>query len=82
MENSTSWRRAIYMILFAIIGRFVSAIVICVALFQFIYTIIYKEPNQKLLPFMEKLAVYAKEIIDYLSYTSDEKPWPIGDYPQ
>lgn len=81
-KEKKSWSRVLYMILFVIIGKFITAIVVCVALFQFIYSLVFKEPNQKLLPFMDKLGLYAKEIIDYLAYNSEEKPWPIGDYPQ
>ena len=81
-DKTLQWMRLGYMVLYIVIGYFISAIVFCIAIVQFIYSLINKEPNQKLLAFSHNFAIYAKEIIEYLSYNSEEKPWPIGDYPQ
>ena len=80
--KKSQWIRVPYMLLYVAIGYFISAIVFCIAIVQFIYTLINKTPNQKLIAFSRNFAIYAKEIIEYLSYNSEEKPWPIGDYPQ
>lgn len=80
--KKSQWMRLAYMLLYVVIGYFISAIVFCIAIVQFVYKLINKEPNQKLLAFSHNFATYAKEIIEYLSYNSEEKPWPIGDYPQ
>jgi len=74
--------RALYMILFSIIGRFVSIIVFFAAIFQFMYTWIYEKPNEKVLDFTAPLSEFAKEIIAYIAFNSEEKPWPMGEWPK
>jgi len=84
MENSQkpSLVRLMYMILFSIIGRFVSLIVFFAAIFQFIYAWIYSKPNEKVLEFTQGLSEFAKQIIVYVAFNTEEKPWPIGEWPK
>jgi len=77
-----SWSRFIYMILFFFISRLVSVIVFFIAAIQFIYLWINDKPNQNLLAFSQTLSSYAKEIIQYLTFNHDNKPWPLGEYPR
>ncbi|MBU1667293.1 DUF4389 domain-containing protein [bacterium] len=72
--------RFFYMILFLIIGHFISAIVFLSTLFQFIYTWIFGKSQERVLEFTSNLSLFAKEIIDYLTFNSEEKPWPIGEW--
>ena len=84
MKNSQkpSLVRLVYMILFSIIGRFVSFIVFFAAIFQFIYAWIYSEPNGKVLEFTHDLSEFAKQIIAYVAFNTENKPWPIGEWPK
>ncbi len=84
METSQkpSLVRLVYMILFSLIGRFVSIIVFFAAIFQFVYAWIYDAPNEKVLTFTKSLSEFAKEIIAYVAFNTEEKPWPIGEWPK
>ncbi len=83
MENKKpSLSRLLYMVLFLVIGRFISIIVFFVAIFQFIYAWIFNKPNEKVLEFTNSLSEFAKEIISYVSLNTEDKPWPIGDWPK
>jgi len=73
--------RALYTILYLIIGRFISMILFVIAVIQFVYSWINSEPNAKLLNFTKSMAEYAKEIVIYVGFNSEEKPWPVGDWP-
>lgn len=74
--------RLVYMILFSIIGRFVAAIVFFAAIFQFVYSYFLDKNNVQVLKFTASLSNYAKEIISYVALNSEEKPWPIGEWPK
>jgi len=74
--------RLAYMLLFALIGRFVSIIVFFTAIFQFSYSYFKGKTNEEALKFTASLALYAKEIITYLAMNSEEKPWPMGEWPK
>ena len=83
MENKKpSLSRALYIILFLVIGRFVSIAVCFISIFQFIYAWIFSKPNQNVLEFTSSLSEFAKEIVAYVSFNTEDKPWPIGEWPK
>lgn len=81
-DQRPSLVRLAYMFLYAIIGRFVSMIVFFASIFQYIYAWIFGKPNEQVLAFTEALSTFAKEIIAYLALNTEEKPWPIGEWPK
>jgi len=86
MENTTFQKpkliRLAYMLLFLLIGRFVSIIVFFAAIFQFVYSYFLDRPNKEALKFTDSLSNYAKEIIAYVAMNREEKPWPMGEWPK
>ncbi|MBD3789293.1 MAG: DUF4389 domain-containing protein [Campylobacterales bacterium] len=76
-----SWERVLYTILYLIIGRFISMVLFVIAITQLIYSWIGGEPNDKLLLFTKHLSTYAQQLVLYVSFNSDEKPWPAGEWP-
>ena len=73
--------RALYILLYLIIGRFVSMVLFVIAITQYIYSWLTGEPNDKILYFTEGLAEYTKQLVSYVGFNTDEKPWPFGDWP-
>ena len=73
--------RALYILLYLIIGRFISMILFVIAITQYIYSWLTGEPNEKILYFTEGLAEYTKQLVSYVGFNTDEKPWPLGDWP-
>ena len=73
--------RALYILLYLIIGRFISMVLFVIAITQYIYSWLTGEPNEKILQFTEGLSEYAKQLVSYVGFNSDEKPWPFGDWP-
>ena len=73
--------RALYILLYLIIGRFISMVLFVIAITQYIYSWLTGEPNDKILYFTEGLAEYTKQIVSYVGFNTDEKPWPFGDWP-
>jgi hypothetical protein len=73
--------RAVFMIAFWIASRVVLIIVIALALFQLICTLITRRPNEKIIRFGGSLGVYLSQIVNFLTYNTEQKPWPFGDWP-
>lgn len=73
--------RALYTILYLILGRFISMVLFVIAITQYIYSWLTGEPNGKILHFTQGLAEYSKQLVSYVSFNTDEKPWPAGDWP-
>ncbi len=70
--------RALFMLIFFVAARFVSVLVTFIALYQFICTLITRKPNDNVKDFGKDLSVYAAEIIEFLTYSTDKKPWPFS----
>jgi len=70
--------RGLFMIIFFVAARFVGVLVGLIALFQFICTLITRKPHDNVKDFGKDLSVYAAEIIEFLSYNTDRKPWPFS----
>ena len=73
--------RALYTILYLIIVRLISMVLFVIAITQYIYSWLTGEPNDKILYFTEGLAEYTKQLVSYVGFNTDEKPWPLGDWP-
>ena len=73
--------RAVFMLAFWIASRVALAIVIALALFQLICTVITRSPNEKIIRFGRNLGAYLSQIVNFLTYNTDQKPWPFQDWP-
>ena len=73
--------RVLYTVLYLIIGRFISMVLFVITVCQFIYSWLIGEPNAKLLHFTAGLAEYSKELVSYVGFNTDKKPWPAGNWP-
>lgn len=80
-QSKAGWERVFYTILYLIIGRFISMVLFVIAVCQFIYSWVIGEPNDKLLHFTSGLAEYTKQLVSYVGFNSEEKPWPVGEWP-
>lgn len=73
--------RLLYAILFSFIYYIALAVVGAIILFQFGITYITGQPNEKLLAFSGALNRYILEILDFLTFRADRKPYPFDDWP-
>ncbi len=81
-KDRTVWMRGFYMIIFMVfmgVAKFVMSVVI---LFQFLTVLFSAETNEKLLRFGETLSIYQYQIMMFLTYNSEEQPFPMGDWPE
>ena len=74
--------RGAFMLLFFVAARCVSVLVSVIALFQFLCVLISGKPNDNVKDFGKNLSLYAAEIIQFLSYNTDRKPWPYSKWPE
>lgn len=76
-----TWLRALYMVLFALIYSLTEIILTAVVVFQFFIVLVTREPNDRLLDFGEDIGVFIFQIIQYLTFNTEEKPFPFGPWP-
>lgn len=80
--NGDTWVRLLYMILFALLLGLSRLVILSVALLQFVLMLVKAKPNQKLLELGQGTAKWAFQAFLFLTYNSDEKPFPFADWPE
>jgi hypothetical protein len=81
LKNSSSWIRLLFMILFSIIYGTAVFVLWTIVLIQVFFSLITGSANGRLLPFSGQLSAYIYEILLYLAYNREEKPFPFSDWP-
>ncbi len=81
MTSKDTWLRGFFMLVVAFIYGIAKALVLVVALFQFVATLLNGTPNRQLLDFGRNLSTYTYEIALYLTFNRDVRPWPFSPWP-
>lgn len=76
------WLRAFFLVLFGVIGYIVQIIVWLMAIVQFLFLLFSDEVNPQLSEFGKSLSAYLEQLASYLTFVSDEKPFPFGSWPK
>lgn len=74
--------RWIFMLLFLVVSRIIGACVALIAVFQLFYSLVVRNPNANVVSFGKDLSIYLAEIVQFLSYVTEEKPWPFSPWPR
>lgn len=81
LKAADKWIRGLYMILFVVVSYFVKSIIFGIAFLQFLIVLFTGNPNKNLLKFTEGLCRFAYQIYLFLTYGSEEKPFPFSSWP-
>lgn len=83
-ENTTldrqKWVRLLYMMLFwgtLYMAKLITAVVVVIQ----VILRLFNQPNENLRRFGQKLALYTYQLIRYLTYNTEYKPFPFGEWP-
>lgn len=76
------WIRGLLMLLFMMIKYIISWLINIIVVFQFITILLFDRPNIKLLEFSKHLNVYLLQIVNFLTFNSEFKPFPFADWPK
>lgn len=82
LTNKSTWKRGLYMLLFALIYGLAEIVLTAVVLFQFGSQLITGRTNRRLLNFGQQLATYLYEILLFLTYKSEQMPYPFEGWPK
>ncbi len=75
------WVRGLYMLLMALAYQISGTLMFIVAIFQFLMTLVNDTPNIRLLLFGRNLGRYFQQIVYFLTFASEEVPFPFNDWP-
>lgn len=82
VSGYSPWIRLLYLVLYGVILNITEGVTFIVALVQFIFHLFTGRPSSRLAEFGEGLAAYVREVVAFLTYHTNELPFPFGHWPQ
>ncbi len=80
LQDSNQWMRILYMIMFWIILYFVLMVTGVIIFIQVLFALITGSDNKNLRKFAADLTKYINQIILFLTYNEDRKPFPFAEW--
>jgi hypothetical protein len=82
VKSRSTWLRLVFMMMFYVIATLTGAVASVVVVLGFLWVLFTGERNRQLQQAGQAVASYLYEIIRYLTFNTDEKPFPFGrDFP-
>ena len=81
-KDRSAWMRGFYMLIFLFLLGVVKFVAIVVIFFQFATVLLSAETNIHLVRFGQSLSIYQYQIMMFLTYNSEEHPFPMGEWPK
>jgi len=82
LVNPSIWIRALNMALFMFAHGFAKAILAFVVLVQFVSVLVTGRANLPLLKFGKNLSVYIYEILEFQTFNTEIRPFPLSPWPE
>ena len=81
IRSNTTWVRLLFTVLFLAIWAISRLIFATVVTLQVGFLLLGGAANARLATFGQGLAVYSGQLVAYLTFATDDKPFPLGDWP-
>ncbi len=81
LKSRGTWLRLAYMILFAVLFYLAEIVLVVVAVLQFLWKLFSAKTNPRLTSFGEELGRYLYQIVRFLTFNSEQMPFPLADWP-
>jgi len=81
LKEESTWLRLVFIILYAILLNITEFVIAVVVVIQFLSKLFTGKVVHKGTVFGQNLSTYMYEIIRFLTFKTDEMPWPINPWP-
>lgn len=81
LKSESRWLRLVFMLLFVFLGYLAAIVVVILAAIQAVTGFIAGKPNERLLDFSAGINQFLYQILQFLTFNSDSKPYPFSDWP-
>ena len=80
-KNTDTWLRGLFILIFGVIFYFLYGLIWLLVIFQFVTKVITGELNRNLEQFSTKMTSYAMQILNYITFQSEKRPFPFSPFP-
>ncbi|MDQ7003758.1 MAG: DUF4389 domain-containing protein [Ghiorsea sp.] len=81
IKDKGVWMRLLYMILFAILYSIAEVVIFAVVVYQFLTVLFTGNKDERILKLGQSLSLYVCEVFQFLTFNSETKPYPMGEWP-
>ena len=82
IRERKTWLRGLYMLLFLIFYSVAEVVIFVVVAFQFVLTLLTAQTNDRLVKLGQSLCTYQYQILTFLTFNSNQHPYPFGAWPK
>ena len=75
------WMRGLFMLLLILAFHISGTVIFIVTAIQFVVMLLAGKPNARLVTFGRSLGRYLQQIVDFLTFATEEMPFPFNDWP-
>lgn len=80
LKKASTWKRIFFILVFSVIVGLVRILLWAVILLQIASTLLTGSVNKNILDFGRKLSAYLYHILLFLTFNSDQLPFPFSDW--
>jgi len=81
ITSTETWLRLLFMVMFAVISWVSKLVLIAVVIFQSLLKLLTGTINERALDLGQQLSTYIYQILRYLTFNTEERPYPFSDWP-
>ena len=81
LQTKEVWQRGLFMLFFMFVYGFSNSLVVGITFFQFVTLIVTGKTNEFLLGFSQSLNVYIHQVINFMTFNSEQCPFPFSTWP-
>lgn len=75
------WIRALFMLLMAFVLHVSGTVLFVVTVIQFVIVLLNGTPNAHLVAFGRSTGIYFRQIVDFLTFATEDIPFPFNEWP-
>jgi len=80
--GKAGWMRVLFVAIFWVVFYISQLVIAAVVIGQCAFTLISGAPNAQLLSFGDGLSRYVQEILRFVTFNSDRRPFPFSEFPK
>jgi hypothetical protein len=80
-QDRNIWMRGLFMLLLILAYHITGTVMFIVTVIQFVVMLLAGKPNDRLVSFGRSLGRYLQQIVNFLTFATEEMPFPFNDWP-
>ncbi len=81
LADAATWQRLLYMAFFVLVFNVAEVVIAAVVVFQAVVVLFTGQRNERALALGAQLGMYAYQILQFLTFNSDDPPFPFAEWP-